>query len=649
MSTTFHLNTDINALRPPSSKRRLASDAGVNSDAPPKKQKVSRAFRTTPEERKAILDCNQTFPRLSFIGLSEINRLQTPSIASIFAPGPIKNPPLKPVIYKIPKSCTYLEGNQYREYIERTETRSMGGVSVTLRARLIRQVLLAYKKFEPLKSETTSDGKVRFGSGSGHFFPNAEPEPRVRFRDSLNLNLNLAFGVQGVRYQFHKAAAFERRGLCAEQRWPPLFLRVPDGVALSALSEYNLRRGLRLTRKPTRRATGGDSWVVKISKRTPKVLDIGEVYWALNWGVVVNSSPNLRIDGKEQQFTKPEDYSTFHKRKHGEVANSQVARHRKDSCIKPPLMSRINPSGGTAKKEATLMVYGQEECAMRCRGDVGDFRKISHKSPTPRAGFGFGVRTRSNVFSKMLHPPEPEPPVAVQFGSVQVRTDFPNRTFPTLETTMTSPAIHQSLAVVPKNGNDRLPSAERTAAEITKVNEALRGFARWEVDFGKRVIRSTRCEGLTTNDDGICAACQKLAKDESLVHAINLKNREQENKFVYYIKIPMVTQVRIWCICAPSRRVMPNGHEMIAYYKLSKNIGLESPRLTRLVEPKRSSLFKPPGHSYAIYSANMKDTPLPNMTNITYHKWQKLIQITLQWKEPMVKKVEDTQGQENML
>ncbi|KAF8156205.1 hypothetical protein K438DRAFT_2076139 [Mycena galopus ATCC 62051] len=334
MSTTFHLNTDINALRPPSSKRRLASDEEVKSDAPPKKQKVSRAFRTTPEERKAILDCNQNISEVelhrvrckackfwvklhsktqyklenwtqhearcslitgkrrkkgaasitSFFGqsksapqlneaepssskprtvemsdtdsdsepmklpnLSEINRLQTPSIASIFSPGLIKNPPPKPVIYKIPKSCTYLEGDQYREYIERTETRSMGGVSVTLRARLIRQVL-PYKKFEPLKSETT----------------------------------------------------------------------------------------------------------------------------------------------------------------------------------------------------------------------------------------------------------------------------------------MTSPAIHQSLVVVPKNGNDRLPSAEWTAAEIAKVDEALRGFARWEVDFGKRVIRSTRCEGLTTNDDGICAACQKLAKDESLVHAINVKNREAD-------------------------------------------------------------------------------------------------------------------------
>ncbi|KAJ7742518.1 hypothetical protein B0H14DRAFT_2637635 [Mycena olivaceomarginata] len=42
----------------------------------------------------------------------------------------------------------------------------------------------------------TSDGKVRFGSGSGYFCPNAEPEPRVRFKEFSNLKLNLAFGVQ---------------------------------------------------------------------------------------------------------------------------------------------------------------------------------------------------------------------------------------------------------------------------------------------------------------------------------------------------------------------------------------------------------------------------------------------------------------------
>ncbi|KAJ7798064.1 hypothetical protein B0H14DRAFT_2618260 [Mycena olivaceomarginata] len=51
-----------------------------------------------------------------------------------------------------------------------------------------------------LHSVYPSDGKGRFGSGSGYFCPNAEPEPRVRFKYFSNLNLNLAFGVQCVRF-----------------------------------------------------------------------------------------------------------------------------------------------------------------------------------------------------------------------------------------------------------------------------------------------------------------------------------------------------------------------------------------------------------------------------------------------------------------
>ncbi|KAJ6556903.1 hypothetical protein B0H10DRAFT_1967530 [Mycena sp. CBHHK59/15] len=41
---------------------------------------------------------------------------QTPSIARIFEPGPIKNPPPMPVIIREPKSCLHLFGDEYREY-----------------------------------------------------------------------------------------------------------------------------------------------------------------------------------------------------------------------------------------------------------------------------------------------------------------------------------------------------------------------------------------------------------------------------------------------------------------------------------------------------------------------------------------------------
>jgi hypothetical protein len=89
-----------------------------------------------------------------------LSTLQTPSISTFFEAGPIKNPPPRAVIPKVPKSCRYLSGEKYTEYVERTETRSMGGVSPKLRARIIRQVLM-YKKFEPLKNAPRTAALVR--------------------------------------------------------------------------------------------------------------------------------------------------------------------------------------------------------------------------------------------------------------------------------------------------------------------------------------------------------------------------------------------------------------------------------------------------------------------------------------------------------
>ncbi|KAJ7080860.1 hypothetical protein C8R44DRAFT_754213 [Mycena epipterygia] len=76
----------------------------------------------------------------------------SPSIAGVFAPGPIKNPPRKPIVIPQPLPCQYLSGDDYREYIERTETRSMGGISPTLRGRIARQILF-YKKLNALKKD----------------------------------------------------------------------------------------------------------------------------------------------------------------------------------------------------------------------------------------------------------------------------------------------------------------------------------------------------------------------------------------------------------------------------------------------------------------------------------------------------------------
>ncbi|KAJ7601957.1 hypothetical protein DFH06DRAFT_1399828, partial [Mycena polygramma] len=89
--------------------------------------------------------------------------LNTPSIATFFAPGPIKSHPprrVQPVAPPEPRSCVHLSGGKYTEYIERTETRTMGGVSPTLRGRIARQIFL-HKRFAALKSGTGDQQKLR--------------------------------------------------------------------------------------------------------------------------------------------------------------------------------------------------------------------------------------------------------------------------------------------------------------------------------------------------------------------------------------------------------------------------------------------------------------------------------------------------------
>jgi hypothetical protein len=111
--------------------------------------------------------------------------------------------------------------------------------------------------------------------------------------------------------------------------------------------------------------------------------------------------------------------------------------------------------------------------------------------------------------------------VSVELRARLVRQLFRYKEFPALKSEDTASSIRQVQTSVPANGNDCVPSAEWTRAEHQKTDQVLRGFARWEVDFGKKTVRSTRCEGLTTNDNHICDACAKVGKDESLVHAIN--------------------------------------------------------------------------------------------------------------------------------
>ncbi|KAJ7737961.1 hypothetical protein B0H16DRAFT_1762009 [Mycena metata] len=79
---------------------------------------------------------------------------------------------------------------------------------------------------------------------------------------------------------------------------------------------------------------------------------------------------------------------------------------------------------------------------------------------------------------------------------------------------------------IPTDGNTCINSAHWTDAEYTKLDDHLQGYARWEVNFAKKIIQSTQCEGLTTNADQVCTACHKVPEDPSLQRSIRRKNHE---------------------------------------------------------------------------------------------------------------------------
>lgn len=73
---------------------------------------------------------------------------------------------------------------------------------------------------------------------------------------------------------------------------------------------------------------------------------------------------------------------------------------------------------------------------------------------------------------------------------------------------------------VPSNGNISSKVADWTPEEISKVSEAAKMWARWEVSFSPSYIRSPACEGKTASLDSICDECRLIENDPALKQAI---------------------------------------------------------------------------------------------------------------------------------
>ena len=67
---------------------------------------------------------------------------------------------------------------------------------------------------------------------------------------------------------------------------------------------------------------------------------------------------------------------------------------------------------------------------------------------------------------------------------------------------------------IPEDGNSAHEESKWTTAEQRKLDQSLKGWARWQVSYEDRYVKSARCAGTTTNDSGICDACEDLARSD---------------------------------------------------------------------------------------------------------------------------------------
>lgn len=73
---------------------------------------------------------------------------------------------------------------------------------------------------------------------------------------------------------------------------------------------------------------------------------------------------------------------------------------------------------------------------------------------------------------------------------------------------------------IPADGNREQRERAWTDAEKKKLDQFLTGWARWIVDYNMAYARATKCQGTTSNANGICDECWLVAKDESFRTAV---------------------------------------------------------------------------------------------------------------------------------
>ena len=107
----------------------------------------------------------------------------------------------------------------------------------------------------------------------------------------------------------------------------------------------------------------------------------------------------------------------------------------------------------------------------------------------------------------------------------QVKRDlFPYKPFPAMKECAHGAVYledcHVKPATDPKSSNESISEESWTDDEKHLFDLTLKGFARWEVDTGRRVVRATKCGGTTHNANRVCSACQDVESDAAFKKAV---------------------------------------------------------------------------------------------------------------------------------
>ena len=126
---------------------------------------------------------------------------------------------------------------------------------------------------------------------------------------------------------------------------------------------------------------------------------------------------------------------------------------------------------------------------------------------------GISPTIRGQV-SRQLFPYKPFPPLKNDLGQPANHSDNPE-----MNHAPVVPGTPESM-VIPNDGNEEIEHRHWTKSEVKKHDQALMGWARWITDRMNGFIRSTCCECVTSNKDGVCDACKAIAKDESFQRSV---------------------------------------------------------------------------------------------------------------------------------